>query len=252
MFSKEQVTDLHDEAVRILAASFGVDPYTDNLPLRSALNDVAANSNRDALRSRVDFNVIHGVGSAIEAAHFSKRLQDNLLTHSEENLQKETRKDLNNLGVPKDQIDEFMENPSYPPSWRAAVTESLLGLANVDGIQGYIQTIQDAPRPEVALFFLRRIQLAEHYHRGVRSLSKMVMVGATPLFVDQSGAKVVTAPIDYAYWNEDLANRVKDFRKNLNQGSINIYINGTASPLAREKLAEQGVSLHENWGTRSM
>lgn len=249
MFSREQVAELHEEAMRKLAASFGVDPYTDNIPLRTALNDVAANSNREALRSRVDFRVIPGVGSAIEAAHFSKRLQDNLLTHSEANLQKETRKDLNNLGVPKDQIDEFMENPSYSPSWRAAITESLLELSGVEGVQSYIQAIQDAPRPEVALFYLRRLQLAEKFHRSVRQVAKMELIGATPVFFDRNGGMVVTAPIDHAYWNEDLAIRIADVKKGLVKATVEVYITGTASDFARKRLTEEGLTLHEEWGT---
>lgn len=248
MFSKEQMMELHEEAVRNLAASLGVDPYTDNVPLRVALHDVAANSNREVLRRRVTLTVVPGVGSALEAAHLSKNLQEMLETHSELNLQKETRKDLSNIGVPKAEIDEFMENPSYPLSWRAAVTEALMGLAEVDGVQGYIHTIQDAPSPEVALFYLRRIQLAEKYHRSVQPLSKMVMLGATPAFVDRTGALAATVPVDYVYWNEDLSNRVAEVKGHLGKSSGEIYITGGASDLAKEKLAEQGLTLHENWG----
>jgi len=248
MYSKEQVMELHEEAMRDLAASLGVDPYTDNVPLRIALNDVAANSNRDALRSRVDFTKIPGVGSALEAAHLSKNLQDMLHTHTEANLQKETRKDLNNIGVPKTEIDEFMENPGYPLSWRAAIAEALLGLSGVDGIQGYIHAIQDAPRPEVALFYLRRIQLAEKFHRSVRQLSKMELVGATPVFFDRKGGMVVTVPIDHAYWSEDLVNRIADVKEHLGAKKAEIYISGTATDLVKKELANQGLTLHEKWG----
>jgi hypothetical protein len=190
------------------------------------------------------------VGSALDAAHWSKYLQEMLRTHTEPNLQKETRKDLNNIGVPKAEIDAFMENPGYPLSWRAAIAEALLELSGVDGIQGYIHAIQEAPRPEVALFYLRRIQFAATFHRSVRQLSKMELVGATPIFFDRKGGMVVTVPIDHAYWNEDLATRIADVRQNLSQATVEIYITGTASDLAKEKLAEQGLTLHEKWGDK--
>ncbi len=245
----DRLLRLHEEAKRELAASLGGDPYTDNVPLQIALSDVAANKNRGALAGRFDIGVIPAVGSAVGAAHFDKSLQDMLVTHTESELQKDTRKKLSNIGVPKAEVDKFMRNPGYTPSRRAAIADALLGLSGVDGIQKYMRAIEDAPRPEVALFYQQRIQLAEKYHRSVRQISKLVLVGTTPVFFDRKGTLVVTVPIDLAYWNQDLANRISQVRKSLGKATGDIYITGTASDLVKQKMADQGLTLHEEWGT---
>ncbi len=247
---EEDIRGVHEGAKRQLAVSLGVDPYTDNKPLQDALNYVATNKNRGALATRIGTAFIPAVGPALGAAQLNKGLQGRLANMTASELQQETRRNLTQLGVPKGDVDLFMRNPGYTPTTRAAISDAMSGLAGVAGLQNYIRMIQEVPAPEVALFYQRRIQLAEQFHRSVRPLDKMVVVGPTPVFIDRNGGKVITVAVDYVYWSDDLAQRVENVRRKLGKGPYDLYITGTASQMAKDKLAASGIQLHEDLGNK--
>jgi len=116
------------------------------------------------------------------------------------------------------------------------------------GVQNYIRISQQIPSPEAALFYLRRIQLAEKFHRTVRPLTKMILVGPTPVYLDQKGNMVVAISVDYLYWDEDLANRINNVRQKLGKATCDMCITGSASDLAKKNLAAAGINLYERWG----
>jgi hypothetical protein len=244
----ENIRGIHEEAKRKLAVSLGVDPYTENRPLQDALNNVATNKNRGALATRIGTAFIPAVGLALGAAQLNKGLQGRLANMTSAELQADTRRVLTSLGVPKGDTDRFMSNPGYTPTVRAAVADAMNGLSGVGGVQNYIRIIQEVPLPEISLFFQRRIQLAERFHKTVRPLDKMALVGATPVFLDRSGDLVAAIPVDYLYWNDDVATRVGRVRSKAGKRNMELYITGFASPVAKEKLASIGVTLKEKWG----
>jgi DNA-binding transcriptional regulator/RsmH inhibitor MraZ len=245
----ENIRGIHEEAKRKLAVSLGVDPYTDNQLLQNALNDVATNKNRGALLGRAGTAFIPAVGPALSAAHLNKGLQDRLANLTSAELQQETRNTLSALGAPRVEVDRFMSNPGYTPTTRAVIAEALAGLRGVSGVQDTLRMIQVVPSREVAHFYQRRVQLAESFHRSARPLDKMVAVGATPVFVDKEGTTVIAAPVDFLYWNEDLARRVQLVKNKIGDRKCELYITGTASDLAKQNLASAGVSVHEKAGT---
>ncbi len=242
---EQDIRGIHEGAKRQLAVSLGVDPYTDNKPLQDALNYVATNKNRGALATRVGTAFIPAVGPALGAAQLNKGLQGRLANLTAAELQQETRRNLTQLGVPKSEVDMFMSNPGYTPTIRAAISDALSGLSGVAGVQSYIHIIQEVPAPEVALFYQRRIQIAEKFNRSVRPLDKLILVGPTPVFIDRNGDKVVTVAVDYVYWSEDLAQRVENVRRKLGKGACGLYITGSASQLAKDQLKAAGIILHE-------
>jgi hypothetical protein len=244
----QNIRGIHEEAKRKLAVSLGVDPYTDNQPLQDALNNVATNKNRGALMTRVGTVFIPAVGPALGAAQLNKGLQDRLANMTSAQLQEDTRNKLTRLGVPSVEVKTFMTNPGYTPTSRAAITDALLGLQGVAGIQNYIRLIQEVSSREVAIFFQRRIQLAEIFNRTVRPLDKMVLAGPTPAFLDRQENVILTPAVDYLYWNEDIARRVSTVRKKIGTGSCDLYITGIASNQAKQQLSGAGITVHEKLG----
>lgn len=242
----QNIRGIHEEAKRKLAVSLGVDPYTDNQPLQNALNDVAVNRNRGALTVRVGTAFIPGVGPALGAAQLNKGLQDKLANMTSAELQQDTRRLLSEIGAPQGEVERFMTNPGYTPTTRAAVADALSGLRGVNGVQDALRLIQVVPAPEVALFNQRRLQLALAFHRSVRPLDRMAAVGPTPVFVDREGTAVITAPLDYVYWNAELAERVENVKEKIGSRKCELYITGNASDAAKAALASAGVSVHEN------
>lgn len=241
------VRGVHEGAKRELAVSLGVDPYSDNAPLQQALAEVARNKNRGALVTRVGTAFIPAVGPALGAAQLNKGLQGRLANMTAAELQKETRENLGQLGVPSGEVDRFVSNPGYTPTIRAAISDALSALASVQGIQQIIRASQEIPAPEVALFYQRRVQMAEKFHQSVRPLDKLTLAGATPVFLDRSGNVVIVAPVDYMYWSEDLARRVAMVRSKVRNAKCDLCITGTATQRARDNLAAAGITLHENW-----
>ncbi len=233
------------QAEKELAFSLGVDPYSDNEQLRELLKEVARNKNRGALATRIGTVFIPVAGLGLGAAQLNKGLTDRLRDMSPAELQQRDRQVLTSIGFANSDIRMFEQNPGYNPTSRTVITESLQGLAAVAGIRDYLDLIQEVPTPEVALFYLRRIQLAERIHRELRPLSSMKVVGQTPVFTDVNGAKVLAVPVDYLYWNKDLADRVSAMMGKNKFDKADLYITGTASEMAKAELAERGVTVHE-------
>jgi len=246
----EGIRGIHEEAKRKLAVSLGVDPYTDNQQLQDALNKVATNTNRGALVTRVGTAFIPAVGPALGAAQLNKGLQSRLANLTSAELQQETRGMLTSLGVPAGEVERFLTNPGYTPTQRAAIAEAMGDLQSVAGIQDTIRLIQIVPAPEVAHFYQRRLQMAVHFHQNVRPLEKMLGAGPSPVFVDREGTAVVTVPVDFLYWTEEVDERVRNVTGKIDGRKCELYLTSSASDLAERNLAAAGVAVFENLGRK--
>lgn len=236
---------LSAQAQRELAFSLGVDPYSDNQQLRDLIKEVAVNKNRGALATRVGTVFIPAAGLALGAAQINKGLTDRLRDMSPAELQEQDRSVLTSIGVPASDIRMFQKNPGYTPTTRTVITEALQGLSSVSGVRDYLSLIQEVPTPEIALFYLRRIQLAERIHIEVRRLTSMRIVGTTPVFTDVDGGTVFAVPVDYLYWNKDLAGRVSALMGKAKFKKVDLYITGIASEMAKAELGKRGIVVHE-------
>jgi len=237
---------IHRGAKMQLAQQLGVDPYSDNRQLQEALYSVASNKNRGKLVARVGAMAIPGgAGMAVSAAQLNKSLQEGLYTLSPADLRKATRIKLARVGCAQGDIDVFLSNPGYTLTQQMAIADALSGLAEVNGIGQYLRCIQDAPQPEAALFYQRRVQIALKFHREVRPLKEMVLFKNTPVFIDQGDRMVATVSLDYLYWNQDIAQRLQDLIDGTGHAQCDLWITGSASPLAEQKLKEWGVTLHQ-------
>lgn len=241
----EDVHGLSAKAQRELALSLGVDPYSDNQQLQDLLHQVAVNKNRGALATRIGTVFIPAAGLGLGAAQLNKGLNDNLRDMSPAELQVRNRRVLTDIGVPISAISMFERNPGYSPTSRMVITQALQGLSNVSGIGGSLGLIQEVPSPEVALFYLKRIQMTERIHREVRPLASMKVFGQTPLFKDANGEVVSVVPVDYLYWNKDLSDRIGALMGKFKAKKVDLYLSGVASEMAKAKLAERGITVHE-------
>jgi len=235
-------------AKRKLAASLGVDPYTDNAQLQEALNTIAAHKNSGALATRIATAFVPGgAGLAISAATVNKNLRAKLTDNTAAELQKMNRQALTNLGCTSAQIAALLDAKGYTATNATVITDAMVALASVQGIANYATFVRSASAPEVALFQQQQIQMAANFHRTQRALAKFAVIGGTAVFTDKQGERHIFAPVDIVSWDASLHQRLKSMGE---KGSkTNLWITGTATAKATERLAGYGVTVHEKSGS---
>lgn len=234
------------EEKRRLAFELGVDPYTDNRELQDRLNAVASNRNYGSLVPRIgSFLIGGGVGAAAIAMGVTGDVQTIMRDKTSAEIQSMVRIALLERGFRPAEVDAFLANPDYSPSHRLSISEAVQRLGRVKGLPDYLNAIQEAPTLEVAIFNVRRIQLAARVHRRARPLTGMSIVRGAPVFFDGQGRAVVALPLDIVYWNPEFEAEVIRVTEALDRRPFDVFITGTATELARGKLLEHGITLYE-------
>jgi hypothetical protein len=223
------------KARRKLAYDFGVDPYTTFEPLGAELKRVATASaiGETATNAGLAF-VTGGAGIAISVGGTSSDLRLALRDKSASDLEKQGHDELTAMGISEAAIVPFYANPWLTPTDKAVIVEAMMHLGNANGREIFIARTAQARTYAEGFAYRRKAELTAAYAKRIGSIRGFVNVGGTPLM--QTGTGVVAiVPMDYVYWSPQLEGLIA------NAGPHGeIWITGTASPLATQQLASRG------------
>lgn len=238
---------LYAKEKRKLACQLGVDPYSDNAELQEALNSVASNRNFGQWFVRIGSILMPGgVGVVLLGTQLNKSLQLKVMDNSPAELQQYNQGVLKELSCPDNQVQAFLTNPAYSPTNQTVIAGAMQDLKEVKDINRYLECVQYAPKIETVMFNQRNIQMAQAFNQHLRRLKNMTVVSDLPLFTDGEGKNVMFLSVDYLYWNEWVDQSVQAVRAALgNSPGGELWITGQASALARQRLAEKGVTIQD-------
>ena len=120
------------------------------------------------------------------------------------------------------------------PTDKAVIVEALMHLGNAGQREILIARTAQAKTYAEGFAYWHKAELTAAYVNRVAPIRTFVNVGGTPLMQTASGV-VAIVPMDYLYWSPQLEGLIS------NAGAHgDIWITGTASPLATQNLASHG------------
>lgn len=223
------------KARRKLAYDFGVDPYTTFDPLGAELKRVASASAVGEIATNAGLAfVTGGAGIAISVGGTSKDLRMALLDKTAAELEMMGREKLGAMGITQGTIDAYYANPWLTPTDKAAIVEAMMKLGNAGGREIFIARTAQATTYSEGFAYRRKAELTAAYHQKISPVVSFVSVDGTPLMQTGRGA-VAIVPMDYLYWAPQLDKLIASAGPH---GEI--WITGTATPLATRNLASRG------------
>jgi hypothetical protein len=233
------------KARRKLAYDFGVDPYTTFEPLGAELKRVASASaiGETATNAGLAF-VTGGAGIAISVGGTSSDLRLALRDKSAADLEMLGHEELAAMGVSEGTIAAFYATQWLTPTDKAVIVEAMMHLGNAGQREIFIARTAQAKTYAEGFAYRRKAELTAAYAKRVAPVRTFVNVGGTPLMQTASGV-VAIVPMDYLYWSPQLEGLIS------NAGAHGeIWITGTASPLATQNLASRGWTIVPQASTR--
>jgi hypothetical protein len=187
---------------RELAYQLGVDPYSDFVPLRNGLTDVAHVSVAGGFSVSTAISAIPG-GAGIVASYSSRGASYSGTTQGMTSgaITNAVLEKLLELDVEEDTALRFTDNMSFSPNDLYAVATAL-EMLGAENTEGFISLAADAGSADVAKFHRHRAELlaSELVRERLGSLGEFVVVAGVALNRNAEGSLVAVFPFDVVSW----------------------------------------------------
>lgn len=241
---------------RTLAATYGVDPYTDYPPLDAKLNQLAEAAALGGLAVTGALMAVPGaagiVVSNLSTAHKldNVAIQDLARQYTAAQILDLNRKKLFEMGVSQELTESLLANRNYTPIDMAAMVAAIDSMKTVQGRSVFFDAAAAADLRSNAYFMRRQAELLAAEYKRNPGYRHVVTLGGLPFLVAKDGGFVTVAPIDALSWTRDTAGRLESFTKARNElvakSRGEIRITGRATALAKKQLKALGWTLVEN------
>jgi hypothetical protein len=225
---------------RRIAKVLRVDPYTTNTVLDAQLNEFAWVVWAGEFGLDVGIGLVPG-GMAIKITR--TWVSDLVWDLSPADLDVRAQKQLTELVVPKETIDQFLRQKWFTRTTRTALLESLKTLGPGPGRTDVIPWALTAQSDAQARFMAGAVIILAAYHTTQDPISRL-RVSGTLVGERQAGGLVVPAPVDYVAWTERVARFAT--RPDLAGRDRQIWLTGRLSPRARQELTALKWGVREN------
>ena len=238
-------------AKRKIANKLGVDPYTDFKPLADALEDMArVTALGDLTVSGAFMAIPGGAGMAVSYSKTGQDVEQMMLDKTPSELRDANKAKLGAMGIPRPVISAFLDNTFYTPTDQTIIVASLVKMSGVANRGLFVKRAAQASNRNLAVFIRHRAQLLAAHHTRVEPFADFFEVRGLPLNQTRSGKVVIIVPFDELAWTKQASDLVAVIDQDVKQrklgNSIELRTTGTATPVARDGLSEQGWKLFEN------
>lgn len=240
---------------RILAATYGVDPYTDFPPLDAKLKQLAEAAALGGLAVTGALLAVPGAaGIVVSNLSTANKLNNVGLEELARNFTASqildlNRERLNAMGVAPELNEALLANRNYTPIDMAAMVAALDSMQGVAGRPEFFAQAAAADTRSAAFFMRKLAELMAKDHR-TQHYVRLVSLGGLPFAVTRDGRVVTAAPVDALSWTPDNAARFESFtaaRRAISaKAKGEIKVTGTATALAKGALKKEGWSVVEH------
>jgi hypothetical protein len=241
---------------REYAAQLGVDPYTSNAALQKELNSIAWAAAAGNLTVSAALLPVGGAaGAAVSTTRWSNALNDYMKAEPANRLRIINEGKLKAMGISADVTKRYLDHKAFSPRHDTILVEALSRLGGARGREQFLAAALSAEDETDANFFTNTAQLLRAYHEAASPIVALHRVGGR-LTVAQSkgGAALVPLPIDHLVWTDAADRRAQELKTKYQaagfNGKFDVWLTGTASVLARTRLAARGMTVAEDVGKR--
>ena len=240
---------------RVLAATYGVDPYTDLKPLAEKLQVLSQAAATGGLVVTGALAVVPGgAGIIVSNLATANKLNDLGL---EEVARKYTaaqildinRNLLKKMGVDDELNNKLLSNAYYTPLDMAAMVAALDSMGGVRDRDVFVSRAAAADGRAIAYVLRRTAELMADDYRKHGGYVRFVSLAAFPYVITRDGRIMALLPIDALSWTRDTSvgfTAVSNERRRIApKARGELRITGTATALAKQRLAAEGWTVLE-------
>jgi len=235
---------------RDYAKQFGVDPYSTNAVLQDRLNSIASAGFAGRITgSALQAMIPGGVGIAVSAVSGSAMLGEIDASLPPEDMRRQNRKMLSDMGVSSSMTRLFIDNDIFTPLQQAVIVKALDAMPNVREKETFVSFLVRTDNQDLALFRQRMSQMYAGYGKTVAPLSSFTALGRFVCAMKSDGALVLAFPLDYLVWtstNATIVRAMNEASKSLSATGVELWVTGKASPMTIKEIKRLGWKLHEN------
>jgi hypothetical protein len=245
----QQLLNVSD-AKRKIAYDLGVDVYSSNRVLQNELEGL---SKAQALGSLgVSAAIPYGGGTVVGLSRSSQTATEvNQLIRDESpsGLRNVNESKLQAMGVDRSLTDRFLNSTQLSPRHKTVIVASLAKLSGSRGRDAFINFALQANDEDSANFMQNMAEILAAYQQSVSPIREITAPGII-LARAANGTVLIPFPLDYGVWTvraEGVVKKTLASSKNSggNPAKVEFWVTGTVSPLARQQLQAQGVTVVE-------
>lgn len=222
-------------AMRRWAQKVGVDPYTTNVVLRKALEDIAKVDAAGSIATKVAVPIpgIVGLTSTVGEIVWGK---------DPEEVRKLNERILRTLAVPEAVTKTLFGNQWFTLTYQTRLMTAL-GAVNIPGVADYVESAAGATSEREALFFVESSEMLQQRHARERALS--ILTDSRALVATFPGGPVrALLPLDWVPWTAEtqkaLAQAAARARQELKATRLELVLTGRASERALREIPKVG------------
>jgi hypothetical protein len=227
-----------NKAMRRWAQKLQVDPYTSNLVLRKALEDVAKIDAAGGIAAKVVVPVpgVVGATASVGGLVWGKDPEE-LLKINEQRVQA--------LGTPPAAAKEFFKNKVFTLGYQTRFIAALAAV-KVAGCGSYVDTAEAAANERQVVFFTDSAIQLERFHAKTPVVS-ILSDSQAVVAKTKDGRAVILLALDYVRWTEAFEKSLREIlaraKSELGASKVELHLTGRASAGAQQALKGLGVAL---------
>jgi hypothetical protein len=225
-------------ASRRWAQKLGVDPYTTNMVLRQALDDIGEVDAAGSIATKIVLPIPGVVG-------MTATVGDLVWGKDPEELRKLNEQRLKELGVPNDTAQRLFLNSAMTLSYETRLIAALYAM-KLPGSADRVAAAADSRHEREALFHIESAELLQTRHAKTPFTALLADSRAT-VGVTAKGQAFVLLPLDWLRWTATTESTLQEIaaraRKELKATSLQIVLTGKASETTSKELAARGWTL---------
>jgi hypothetical protein len=154
------------------------------------------------------------------------------------------------MGVPPNLVERFLTHPHYTPRHDTIIAASMAGLGSAANRETFIEAALQAQDEVAATFYMNIAQTMLGYNDTVAPLKQLAVIYGFPVARSSKNSALMPFPLDHGVWSER-ASRVMTAMMDKSKadgftGGIDLWVTGTLSPIARDRLTDLGYRVTEN------
>ncbi len=224
-----------DKAKRDWSRRLKVDPYTTNDYLQFELERIAWASTVGSFAGEFAIPTSSVLSYTLQA-------QEMVWSKSEVELERLNSSALKKMGVDTSVLVQFDELDHYTLTEKTELVLTLEGI-DVDGRLELIQLLLEVGTREEAMLMLEIVSAIGSYHTLVKPIEKVAIRRGLAVCYDKEGTMMLPLALDYLHWSPEISDAL--LANELYEESRALWISGTASAIAKRRLASHDWKLEE-------